>query len=394
MRLKKVGTIQKYSGKEKIPNEEKDINSKENVEKVEDAKDEITEIPPIMQIDYDELPDGVYDFAGLAELQHRKTRPNPRENEKLLKTKNKKGKREAEKKEKIHKKQNRREIKEQEEQKNIVEEIFEAKKNSEEKSIEKSIIVEEKVEVKEVEKEEQITKTTKENNETLKVEEQKEESKIPELKEEEKKEENKEYIENPVQEDIVQEEKLDQEEIEEGLTVKIAKWFTDSKKFAFIVMLLLGVITQISFLATSRENNLTGLCAILLSAVSIFLLANVLEIKNKIIIFIISLIAVLIPEYNDILITGENAIIYSFSIVLAMLALNLVFVKRNKIISFALAVTMFAIGYKIYQNCMDVFLVIGIIKIIKDIFNRTEKVSKFLLHCVMICAILAVGIFL
>ena len=90
MGLKKVENIQKYSGKRKMTDEENNINSKENVEKIEDAKDEINEIPPIMQIDYDELPDGVYDFVGLAELQNRKTRPNLRENEKILKNKSKK----------------------------------------------------------------------------------------------------------------------------------------------------------------------------------------------------------------------------------------------------------------------------------------------------------------
>lgn len=75
MRLKKVGTIQKRTVNGRIPKEEKDINSKENVEKIEDPKEEVKEVVeneiPVMQINYDELPEGVYDFSGLTELQKR-----------------------------------------------------------------------------------------------------------------------------------------------------------------------------------------------------------------------------------------------------------------------------------------------------------------------------------
>ena len=135
MGLKKVENIQKYSGKRKMTDEENNINSKENVEKIEDAKDEINEIPPIMQIDYDELPDGVYDFVGLAELQNRKTRPNLRENEKILKNKSKKEKKIKEKELKKRSKLMLSEDKKIEEHKNIVEEIFEEKRNVEENNI-------------------------------------------------------------------------------------------------------------------------------------------------------------------------------------------------------------------------------------------------------------------
>lgn len=408
MRLKKVGTIQKYSGKEEQPDDIKDINSKENVEKIEDTKEEVNQIPPIMQIDYDELPDGVYDFAGLAELQHRKTRPNPRENEKLLKSKNKKGKRELEKKEKIQKKAKRKNTIIEEKQKNIVEELFEEKKNNVEKRIEDNFVVEEKVKTEKIEsevekKEEEVIKPKEETSEVLKVEAEQEikketnekiepeEQKIPES--EEKKKENLKNLEKQVK-IVDQESKNEEYEDEDGLISQIVNWCTTNKIFAFMVMIFLGVITQISYLAISRENNLKGLLAITLSAISLLLLVNVLKINNKILIFLISLIAVLLPAYNDIFITGENAIMCSIAILLAILSLNLVFVKNNKIICFVLAIVMFAIGYKIYENCVGIFLVISIIKIIEDIFNKTEKIFSFLIHCLMICIILATEIFL
>lgn len=470
MGLKKVENIQKYSGKRKTPDEENNINSKENVEKIEDAKDETNEIPPIMQIDYDELPDGVYDFAGLAELQNRRTRPNLRENEKLLKSKNKKEKKKKEKKQKKHSRLIPIEDKQTEEHKNIVEEIFEAKKNGEEKNIKNNLIIEEKKEQNSTLKEqerilEEVNIPKEENVSDFKTEEKVVESKteIPVLEnnvqkfeevqessnlhnDEEKihskaesfesKSENVEVKNNTKNLEIndnseileenqinIPEVKLkdfektnrdleprkrrsrtknshieliedDEEEVEENFSEKIANFCTSSKKFAFTIMFFLGVITQISFLATSRENNLIGILAITIFAVSMFLLVNVLEIKNKILIFLMSLIVVLVPEYTKTFITGEYAIIYSFSILLVLFSLNLIFVNKNRIINFVLSVTIFAIGYKIFQDCMDVFLVISIIKIIEEIFNRKERILNFLIHCVMICAILSVVIFL
>lgn len=468
MGLKKVENIQKYSGKRETPDEENNINSKENVEKIEDAKDEKNEIPPIMQIDYDELPDGVYDFAGLAELQNRRTKPNLKENEKLLKSKNKKEKKKKEKKQKKHNRLNPIEDKQLEEKKNIVEEIFEAKKNDEERNIKNNLIIEEKKEqnlnehrknieevnipkeenVSDFKIEEKVVETKAEisvlENNVQKFESAQEISKLhndeekihSETEDSESKSEKVETKDNTKNLEIndnneileenqinIPEVKLkdfektnrnleprkrrsraknshieliedDEEEVEKSFSEKIANFCTSSKKFAFAIMFFLGVITQISFLATNRENNLVGILAITIFAISMFLLVNVLEIKNKILIFIMSLIVVLVPEYTKTFITGENAIIYSFSILLVLFSLNLVFVNKNRIINFVLSVTIFAIGYKIFQDCMDVFLVISIIKIIEEIFNGKERILNFLIHCVMICVILSVVIFL
>lgn len=398
--MKKVGFIQKYSGKEKMDDEDDNINSKENEEEIEDAKEEINEIPPIMQIDYDELPEGVYDFAGLAELQHRRTKPNPKENEKLLKTKSKKGKRELEKK---NKKVNIKNVKE--ENKNIVEELFVEKKNVELQKEDVPVINEElENNIEELEKnteevQKDIIVETVENSDIIEELKQ-EENKVSELENIEIK--KQEQIEPNIQEVSVLEEPKEDEEIKQEEIIEfkekdhfqITNYFTPNKIFAFCIMLFLGIVTQISFLASNRQNNLFGLGMITLSAISMLFIVNILNIQNKILILILSLIAVFMPVYNDILITGENAIIYNISLVLSLLSLNLIFVKKNKIISFVVAATIFAIGYKICQICMEIFLIVGIIKIIKDIFNRTEKISNFLLHCIAICVILSIGIFL
>lgn len=474
MGLKKVEHIQKHFGKNEKPNEKDDINSKENVEKIEDTKEETYEIPPIMQIDYDELPDDVYNFAGLAELQNRKTRPNLRENEKLLKSKIKKEKKQKEKKQKNNNLLST-ESELPKEHKNIVEEIFEAKKNNEENNIEmariqkkaEETIIKENNKISEGNKileldsknktttlESNVQEIKNENNEEKqdkidienKVESESQE-KVEKLEDNENTDISSENttnentnskntnIENITKiselnrnNEIIEESKInipranledferinrdlesrkrrskpkssrreliDEEDSNQSFSEKITNFCTSSKQFAFIVMFLLGVATQISFLATSRANNLIGILAITIIAISMFLVVNIIEIKSKILIFIISLIIILHPSYTEIFVTGENAIIYSFSILLSLFALNLVFVKRNKIINFVLAVTMFAIAYKIFKNCVYAFLVISIIKIIEEIFNKRERILNFLIHCLMICAILAVVIFL
>lgn len=385
MRLKKIKNIQKYSGKEETPDEEKDINSKENEEKVEDAKEEkieeVSEKVQVMQIDYDELPDGVYDFAGLAELQHRRTRPNLSENEKVLKAKNKKEKKKPER-ENLKQKNDLK-------KKNIVEEIFEEKRNNEEKKI----IIEENAEVV-IEKPESkpIGNNVVENKEPIKEKNEIVKEKIEVSKQQEEIKEEKKVLEENIESDI--EKKIKQNEQQESFTIKITNWCDSSKKFAFNIMMFLGIITQISFLASSRENNLVGLVSIILCAISMFLLVNILDIKNKIVIFIVSIISVLVPVYNNFFVTGENSIINASMLTLVILSINLLFVEKNKIICFLLAVLTFILAYRNLEYSIYIILVIGIMRIIKDSFNREEKLFTFLLHCMMICVLLGIAIFL
>ncbi len=389
MRLKKIRDIQKYSGKEeKISEKENDINSKENKEKLEDAKEEkkeeVKEVVQVMPIDYDELPDGVYDFTGLAELQHRKTRPNLRENEKVLKAKSRKEKRKLEKEN----------LKSYNDSKNIVEEIFEEKKNNEEKriTIEEKCENIEKMQVEPKQNNILINKESiKEKPEMLKEdvkEDVEEEIKIPEVKEEIKE------VKNILEDEKQRLEANEQEEIEDSLITKSCNYCTFSKRFAFIIMMILGTITQISFLASSRENNLIGLVSIILCAFSMFLFVNILDIRNKILIFTVSVISVLLPIYNDFFITGENAIINACMLALVMLLINLIFVEKNKIICFTLAVLMFILVYKNFEYSIFIVLVITIIKILKDAFDEKEKLTTFLLHCAIICVLFGIAIFL
>lgn len=380
MGLKKVESIQKYSGKGKTPDEQ-DINSKENVEIKEDAKDEKNDVVTIPQINYDELPDGVYDFFGLSEIQHRRTKPNLKENEKLLRFKNNKNKN---KKEKVKKN------KKQNVSKNIVQEIFEEKKKAVETVVEEKE-VETKIELEEEKREEIELKETKQ------TEEVKEKVKNPELEENIKVKENIENspeLQEELEENDEYEEYYDDEYYEETAISKIVNWFTESKMFSFLSMFLLGVTTQISFLASSRANNLLGLCSITIFAVSILLLVNILDIKNKVTIFIMTLIFAFIPFYNDVLITGEKSIITNIFILSTIIALDLIFSKKNKIVCFVLSATIFAVVYKNYKDCMNIFLAISIIRIFRDALNKKERIMQFLIHCLMVCLILSIAIFI
>lgn len=175
---------------------------------------------------------------------------------------------------------------------------------------------------------------------------------------------------------------------------KFFKICKGSKSFTFVIMFLLGVITQISFLASNRTNNLNGLIAIVISAILMVLLMKILNIKNKILIFIAALITVMTPIYNDILITGENSIQNCIYILLPLLSLNLLFAQKYKLSGFLLAVIIFIAGCNIFSNCIEMFFVISAIKIIIDIFNKTEKSSEFLIHSLSMCLVLGIGIFL
>lgn len=115
MKVKKLKKMQmkKYTGKINIEALKNCTNSKENVVEKEIK---IEEQPIVKIINYDEIPDGVYNFSGLNELQDRKTNPNLKENEKVLKAQNKK------REKKIKDKEQKLEFKQEQKEKNDLQE--------------------------------------------------------------------------------------------------------------------------------------------------------------------------------------------------------------------------------------------------------------------------------
>lgn len=146
MKVKKLKKMQmkKYTGKINIEALKNCTNSKENVVEKEIK---IEEQPIVKIINYDEIPDGVYNFSGLNELQDRKTNPNLKENEKVLKAQNKKREKKIKDKEqKLEFKQEQKEKNDLQE-KNLDEEQKEEIENSD-KKIQKNHVYPENIEEK------------------------------------------------------------------------------------------------------------------------------------------------------------------------------------------------------------------------------------------------------
>lgn len=293
-------------------------------------------------------------------------------------------------------------------------------------------IVEEKKEIDEiVEKEEQyqleeqeIIKKESENKEEVKEQEViSEESKPDEVKKEKKK-----ITENIVIKKIINAYKTvfsHPEDIEKS----VSSWLDSGKKFAFLTALIVGIITHITFLTEmimspdglwnsicyfKADNweaslgrwglfvankivnnlaipNLTGVIAIVLIAISAMFIVDILKLKNKITIFIVSSAMVVSPALSGTLLYMYTSVAYCLAMILSVLTVKLIFKENYKIFNFILAIAIFTFSLGIYQSYIGVTVGLTAIRLIRDLYDKNVKIKWFFIHGIMMCVIVIIG---
>ena len=207
------------------------------------------------------------------------------------------------------------------------------------------------------------------------------------------------------------------------------EWFNSSKKLAFLTAIIVGVITHITFLtdmimsqdglwnsicyseptnweiclgrwgifiADKIVNNLAiptvvGIVGILLIAISTVLIVDLLKLKNKITVFLVATAMVVSPALTATFLYIYTAVAYCLSMLLSVITVCLIFKKKNKILNFILAIVLFTFSLGIYQSYIGVTVGLAAIRLIRDLFDKNEKIWKFFLHGIMLVLIVVVG---
>ncbi len=275
-------------------------------------------------------------------------------------------------------------------------------------------------EIKEVEKEENIDG----NNEQIKEEI----VEVVQNEKEENKNEKKKISENVIIKKIISLYKAifsHPEDFEESFS----NWFDSNKKFAFLTALFVGIITHITFLTEmimspdglwnsicyfEADNweaslgrwglfiankivnnlavpNLTGIIAIFFIAISALFIVDILKLKNKLTIFIVSVAIVVSPALAGTLLYMYTSVAYCLAMILSVLTVKLIFKEKYKIFNFILAIAIFTFSLGIYQSYIGVTVGLTAIRLIRDLYDKNIKIKWFFIHGIMMCVIVIVG---
>lgn len=215
----------------------------------------------------------------------------------------------------------------------------------------------------------------------------------------------------------------------EDVEQSFLKWFDEGKRLSFLTALIVGLVTHITFLteiimsqdglwnsmyyseATLWEaslgrwgiyladkivNNLaiptvTGVVAILLIVISTVLIVDLLKIKNKLIIFLVSAAMVVSPTLTGTLIYIYTSVAYCLSMFLSVATVCLIFKNKNKILNWIIALVLFVFSLGIYQSYIGVVIGLTAIRLIRDLFDKEEKVKWFFIHGIVLVVIVIVG---
>lgn len=311
-------------------------------------------------------------------------------------------------------------VSEENEKSNIIEEIYKASTDNGIVNLEKKLCYQYEEDDEKCQVEEQeITPKEIENKEEVVSEE----AKVDEVKKEKKK-----FTENIVIKKIISVYKSvfsHPEDIEKSFF----DWLDSGKKLAFLSALIVGIITHITFLTEmimspdglwnsicyfEADNweaslgrwgllfankivnnlaipNLTGVVAIVLISISAMFIVDILKLKNKITIFIVSSAMVVSPALSGTLLYMYTSVAYCLAMILSVLTVKLIFKEKYKIFNLIFAIAIFTFSLGIYQSYIGVTVGLTVIRLIRDLYDKNVKIKWFFIHGIMMCVIVIVG---
>ena len=215
------------------------------------------------------------------------------------------------------------------------------------------------------------------------------------------------------------------EEIEE----KLSKIFGTDGKLAFLSALIIGLITHITFITSTIMSqdglwnsmdytvptdwevalgrwgifyvdkifeylaipSLTTIIGIVFIAISALLVVNLLKLKNKITVFLTSAIFAVSPALTATFTYIYTSVAYCSAMLISVIIVCLIFKKRGKLINLVLATGLFIFLLGIYQSYIGVVVGLAIIRLVRDLLDKEEKISYFFLHGIMLVIVVIVG---
>lgn len=219
----------------------------------------------------------------------------------------------------------------------------------------------------------------------------------------------------------------------EEVEKKFFNWFDVSKKNAFFTALIVGLITHLIFITElifSQDGlwnslnhslpgmwelslgrwgiflagkivnylaipSITGIISIILIATSTVFIVDVLGIKNKITVFLISSAMVVAPSLTSTMIFAYTSVAYCTAMLLTVLTVWFIFKKHKtileKIINTFIAIVLFVISFGIYQSYLGVVIGLTAIRLIKDLFDNEISIKSFFVHGLIMVLVVALG---
>lgn len=215
----------------------------------------------------------------------------------------------------------------------------------------------------------------------------------------------------------------------EDVENSLLDWFDSNKKFAFLTAIIVGIITHITFLTEmimspdglwnsicyfEADNweaslgrwglfiankvvnnmavpNLTGVVSIVLISISTLFIVDILKLKNKITIFLVSCAMVVSPALSGTLLYMYTSVSYCLAMILSVLTVKLIFKEKYRIFNFILAIVIFTFSLGIYQSYIGVTVGLTAIRLIRDLYDKNVKIKWFFIHGIMMCIIVVVG---
>lgn len=215
------------------------------------------------------------------------------------------------------------------------------------------------------------------------------------------------------------------EEIEE----KLSKIFGTDGKLAFLSALIIGLITHITFITSTIMSqdglwnsmdytvptdwevalgrwgifyvdkifeylaipSLTTIIGIVFIAISALLVVNLLKLKNKITVFLTSAIFAVSPALTATFTYIYTSVAYCSAMLISVIIVCLIFKKRGKLINLVLATGLFIFLLGIYQSYIGVVVGLTIIRLVRDLLDKEEKIGYFFLHGIMLIIVVIVG---
>lgn len=211
------------------------------------------------------------------------------------------------------------------------------------------------------------------------------------------------------------------------------KWFDSKKKLAFLVALLIGLVTHITFLTeiilsqdglwnslaysepTGWEISLgrwgiwlvdkivnylaiptiTGVVSIVVISIATVFIVDILKLKNKITIFLASAAMVVAPSLTSTMIYAYTSVAYCMAMLISVLTVWLIFKNANNILSRILniffALILFIISLGIYQSYIGVVIGLTAMRLIRDLFDNEISIKWFFIHGFIMVFVVIIG---
>ena len=218
----------------------------------------------------------------------------------------------------------------------------------------------------------------------------------------------------------------------EKILDKFLLWFDSKKRLAFLIALIVGIITHITMITETimsqdglwnsmeyyrpgdweaslgrwgieligRLNffiaipSVTTISCILLMAISAVFLIDIFDLKNKVSIIFTSLIVVLTPTLTATLLYIYTSFAYCFNFLITILVIWLIYKFKYKKVGLAFSTILFMFSLSIYQSYIGVTIGLCIMISAIELIRSNKKIKEIFINIGKTILVVIIGVIL